>query len=50
MTNSLLPRVTSLAMATLVTWSMLFGIDALAVHEHAASDLMALAASLFAAA
>lgn len=49
MTNSLLPRVMSIAMATLVTWSMLFGIDALAVHEHAASDLMAQVASLNAA-
>ncbi|HET9822428.1 MAG TPA: hypothetical protein VFQ16_11445 [Burkholderiaceae bacterium] len=46
MTNRLLPRVTSLALAALVTWSMLFGIDALTLHEHAANDLFAQAAAL----
>ena len=50
MTNRLLPRVTSLALAALVTWSMLFGIDALTLHEHAASDLLARSAMLITAA
>ena len=43
MTNRLLPRVTSLALAALVTWSMLIGIDTLSLQEHAASDLLAVA-------
>jgi hypothetical protein len=45
MTNRILPRTLSLAMAALVTWSMLAGIDSLAWYEHAANDLMAQAAA-----
>jgi hypothetical protein len=41
MTNRILPRALSLAMAAIVTWSMLAGIDSLAWYEHAANDLMA---------
>jgi len=43
MTNRLMPRAISFALAAMVTWSMLAGIDSLAWTEHAASDLMAAA-------
>lgn len=49
MTDRLMPRVLSFAMAAIVTGSMLAGIDTLAQTEHAASDLMAQAATLLAA-
>lgn len=48
MTDRLMPRALSFAMAAIVTWSMLAGIDALAYTEHAANDLMAQAATLVA--
>ena len=41
MTNRLLPRAMSLALATMVTWSMFSGIDALALQQHASHELMA---------
>ena len=41
MTNRLMPRAISFALAAMVTWSMLAGIDSLAWTEHAANDLMA---------
>jgi hypothetical protein len=44
MTNRLMPRVISLVMAAMMTWSMLATIDSLAFSEHAANDLMAQAA------
>jgi hypothetical protein len=44
MTNRLMPRAISFALAAMVTWSMLAGIDSLAWTEHAANDLMAAAA------
>jgi hypothetical protein len=47
-TNRLMPRAISFAMAAMVTWSMLAGIDTLAFTEHAANDLMAQAAGLIA--
>jgi hypothetical protein len=47
-TNQTMPRVISLAMAAVVTLSMLAGIDTLAYTEHAATDLMAQAAELIA--
>lgn len=43
MTNRLMPRAISFALAAVVTWSMLAGIDSLAWTEHAANDLMAVA-------
>jgi hypothetical protein len=49
MTDRLTHRSLSFAMAAIVTWSMLAGIDALAQTEHAASDLMAQAATIAAA-
>jgi hypothetical protein len=45
MTNRFAPRALSLAMAAMVTWSMLAGIDTLAHVEHAANGLMAQAAA-----
>jgi len=41
MTNRYMPRAISFAMAAMMTWSMLAGIDALAFSEHAHNDLMA---------
>jgi hypothetical protein len=47
MSNSrFIPRTISFAMAATITWSMLVGIDTLALTQHAAHDLMALAASV----
>lgn len=43
MTNRLMPRAISFALAAMVTWSMLAGIDNLAWTEHAANDLIAAA-------
>jgi hypothetical protein len=43
-TNRLMTRAISFAMAAMVTWSMLAGIDTLATTEQAASGLMAQAA------
>jgi hypothetical protein len=48
MTNRFTPRAISFAMAAMVTWSMLAGIDTLAHTEHAANDLMAQAPALVA--
>jgi hypothetical protein len=45
MTDRLMPRAISFALAAMVTWSMLAGIDSLAWTEHAANDLMAAAAT-----
>jgi hypothetical protein len=45
MTDRFMPRAISLAMAAFVTFSMLSGIDALALAEHAANDLMACVAT-----
>jgi hypothetical protein len=45
MTQSLLPRAISFALATLITASLLAGIDTLAFTESAANDLMAQATS-----
>jgi hypothetical protein len=47
-TNRLMPRAISFAMAAMVTWSLLAGIDTLATTQHAANDLMAQAAVLVA--
>lgn len=47
MTDRFMPRAISLAMAACVTFSMLAGIDTLAMTEHAASDLMASVAALW---
>jgi hypothetical protein len=41
MTNRFMPRAISFAMAAMVTWSMLAGIDTLARVEYAANGLMA---------
>ncbi len=41
-------RALSFALAAIVTWSTFAGIDTLALTEHAASDLMAQAATLVA--
>jgi hypothetical protein len=41
MTNRFMPRAISFAMAAMMTWSMVAGIDALAFSEHAANALMA---------
>jgi hypothetical protein len=41
MTNRLMPRAISCALAAMVTWSMLAGIDSLAWTEHAANNLVA---------
>lgn len=48
MTDRLMPRAMSFALAAIVTWSTFAGIDTLAHTEHAASDLMAQAATLIA--
>lgn len=40
-TDRMMPRALSLAMAALLTGSMLAGIDTLATQQHAASELMA---------
>lgn len=48
MTDRIAPRAISLAMAAFVTFSMLAGIDGLALSGHAASDLMASVAAAFA--
>jgi hypothetical protein len=48
MTNRFTPRAISFAMAAMVTWTMLTGIDTLAQTQHGASDLMAQAAQLIA--
>lgn len=48
MTDRFVPRAISFAMAAFVTFSMLAGIDTLALTEHAASDLMARAAAVWA--
>ena len=45
MTDRLMPRAISLAMAAMMTWSVLAAIDTLAQHEHGAADLMAQRAS-----
>jgi hypothetical protein len=45
MSNQLLTRTMSLAMAAVVTASLLLGIDGLAVSEHAANHLMAQASA-----
>jgi hypothetical protein len=45
MTDRLMPRAISLAMAAMMTWSVLAAIDTLAQHEHGAADLIARAAS-----
>jgi hypothetical protein len=47
-TNRLMPRAVSFALAAMVTWSMLAGIDTLATTDHAANSLMAQAAALVA--
>ncbi len=47
MTHRFTPRAISLALSAIVTFSMLAGIDALALNEHAASDLLARAAATF---
>ncbi len=47
MTHRFTPRAISLALSAIVTFSMLAGIDALALNEPAASDLLARAASTF---
>ena len=44
-TNRLMPRAVSFAMAAMVTWSMLAGIDTLAAADRAANSLMAQAAA-----
>jgi len=44
MTTRFAPRAISFAMAVLVTWSIVAGLDTLAYTEHAANDLMAHAA------
>lgn len=46
MTNRFAPRALSFAMAAMVTWSMLAGIDTLAHVEHAANGLMVQAAAV----
>ncbi|HVK31709.1 MAG TPA: hypothetical protein VM845_04290 [Burkholderiaceae bacterium] len=46
MTDHLMPRALSFALAAIVTWSTFAGIDTLAHTEHAASGLMAQAATL----
>jgi hypothetical protein len=48
MTDRLMPRAISFALAAFVTFSMFAGIDTLALTEHAASDLMARAAAVWA--
>ncbi len=48
MTDRFTPRALSFALAAIVTWSTFAGIDTLAYTEHAASDLMAQAATLIA--
>jgi hypothetical protein len=48
MTDRFMPRALSLSLAAIVTWSTFAGIDTLAHTEHAASDLMAQAATLIA--
>lgn len=46
MTDRFMPRALSFALAAFVTWSTFAGIDTLAHSEHAASDLMAQAATI----
>jgi hypothetical protein len=46
MKTPILPRAISFAMAAMVTWTMLAGIDTLATTEHAANGLMAQAVRL----
>lgn len=48
MNDRFTPRALSFALAAIVTWSTFAGIDTLAHTEHAASDLMAQAATLVA--
>jgi hypothetical protein len=45
MTNRLVPRLVSFALATLVTWSLFLAIDTLALTEHSGAMPMAQAAA-----